>query len=120
ALGASFVERPETRRMGAGRDLYGLRKDNTEIPIEIGLNPIRTRDGLMVLAAVADITERRMAEDKFRIAVEACPSAMIMTDAGGAIVLVNAEAERLFGYPRDELLGRSIDILVPDDVRALH
>jgi PAS domain S-box-containing protein len=45
---------------------------------------------------------------------------MIMTDAGGKIVLVNAEVERLFGYPRDELLGRSIDILVPTAERAGH
>jgi PAS domain S-box-containing protein len=120
ALRASFVERPETRRMGAGRDLYGLRKDNTEIPIEIGLNPIHTRDGLMVLAAVADITERRMAEDKFRIAVEASPIGKIMTDAAGKIVLVNAEAERLFGYRRDELIGQSVDILVPASTRPLH
>jgi PAS domain S-box-containing protein len=54
------------------------------------------------------------------LAVEACPNGMIMTDAAGDIVLVNAEAERLFGYGRDELLGNSIDILIPDSMRAAH
>jgi PAS domain S-box-containing protein len=117
---SSFVARPEARRMGVGRDLYGVRKDGTQIPIEIGLNPIRTREGLLVLSAIADITERKLAEERFRIAVEASPSGMIMTDGSGKMLLVNAEAERLFGYRRDELLGRSIDMLVPAAIRPSH
>ena len=64
--------------------------------------------------------DRLASEEIVRLAVEACPSGMIMTDAGGQIVLVNAEAERLFGYRREELLGRSIDILVPETGRAPH
>ena len=119
-LRSHFVEKPETRRMGVGRDLYGLRKDGTQIPVEIGLNPIHTRDGLMVLSAITDITERKLADERFRMVVEACPSGMIMTDADGKIVLVNAEAERLFGYAREELYGKSIDILVPTAERFGH
>ena len=117
---ASFVARPEARRMGVGRDLYGVRKDGTQIPVEIGLNPIQTSDGLMILSAITDITERKLADERFRLVVEACPSGMIMTDADGKIILVNAEAERLFGYAREELFGRSIDILVPALARAGH
>jgi PAS domain S-box-containing protein len=56
---ARFAAQPETRRMGAGRDLYGARKDGAQIPIEIGLNPIRTREGTMVLSSVVDISERK-------------------------------------------------------------
>jgi two-component system sensor kinase FixL len=52
-------------------------------------------------------------ERRFRLVVEAAPSAMVMIDRAGAIVLVNAQAERMFGYPRDELLGQSVEMLVP-------
>jgi len=59
-------------------------------------------------------------EGLFRLAVEACPSGMILTDAGGAMVMANREIERMFGYARAELVGRSIDMLVPDRLRGLH
>ncbi len=53
-------------------------------------------------------------------AVESSPSGLLMIDAGGRIVLVNREIERLFGYSRDELLGQSVDLLVPESLRAGH
>ena len=56
----------------------------------------------------------------FRLAVEACPSGMIVVDSGGVIVMINNEVERLFGYRREELLGRSVDILLPENVRGKH
>jgi PAS domain S-box-containing protein len=99
-LRATFVAEPKARRMGVGRDLFGVRKDGTQIPVEIGLNPIQTTVGLMILSAITDITERKLSDERFRLVVEACPSGMIMTDADGKIVLINAEAERLFGYAR--------------------
>ena len=57
-----FVARPERRRMGVGRDLFGVRKDGTEFPVEIGLNPISTREGLLVLSSIVDITARKKAQ----------------------------------------------------------
>lgn len=55
----NYSSAPETRAMGAGRDLFGLHRDGREIPIEIGLNPIRTKTETFVLAAIVDITERQ-------------------------------------------------------------
>ena len=57
-----FIFQPETRRMGAGRDLFGLRKDGTEFPVEVGLNPIRAGEGLLVLSVIVDISERKRLE----------------------------------------------------------
>jgi PAS domain S-box-containing protein len=60
----SYFQRPEARPMGRGRDLFGRRKDGSEFPVEIGLNPIRTEQGVLVLSTVVDITLRKEAESK--------------------------------------------------------
>ena len=57
-----FLSEPSHRAMGAGRDLFGRRKDGSEFPVEVGLNPIHTTEGLLVLASVIDITARKQAE----------------------------------------------------------
>jgi PAS domain S-box-containing protein len=106
--------------MGQGRDLYGLHKNGTEFPVEIGLNPVETEADLFVLAAIVDITDRKHAEEMMRLAVEASPNGMVMTDYEGVIVMVNSSAEVLFGYKREELIGRAIDVLVPESFRSHH
>jgi PAS domain S-box-containing protein len=119
-LRMSFFENPQSRPMGAGRDLSGLKKDGSEFPIEIGLNPIETDEGNMVLSAIVDISGRKRLEERFRQVVESAPSAMVMVGPAGRIAMVNAQSEKLFGYPRDELLGRPIEILVPERFRHNH
>ena len=61
-----FSSSPQARPMGAGRDLYAVRKDGSEFPVEIGLNPIETDDELLVMSAIVDITERKRAEEQIR------------------------------------------------------
>ena len=117
---AEFFARPGIRAMGAGRELFGLRKDGTEIPVEIGLNPIEEGEGKFVLASVVDITARKQADARFRAAVESAPNGMVMIDRSGKIILVNREIERLFGYTREELLGQPIERLVPQRLRERH
>ena len=54
-----FIAHSESRAMGKGRDLFGVRKDGTEFPLEIGLSPVQTPNGMSVLASVVDISERK-------------------------------------------------------------
>ena len=109
-----------SRPMGAGRDLYGLKKDGSEFPVEIGLNPIETDEGTMVLSAIVDISARKRLEERFRQVVESAPNAMVMINGAACIEMVNAQAERVFGYRRAELLGQSIEMLVPERFRGNH
>jgi PAS domain S-box-containing protein len=116
----SFFANPETRSMGVGRDLFAQRKDRNEFPVEIGLNPIETPDGSMVLAAIIDITERKKAEERFRLVVESAPNAMVLIREDGRIALVNSQTEKLFGYERSELVGQEVELLLPLRYRSNH
>jgi PAS domain S-box-containing protein len=124
---SEFVARPEARRMGAGRDLYGLRKDGTEFPVEIGLNPIQTQGGLLVLSVIVDISERKRAEAAIRdyaereqlfiAAVESSNDAIVTKTLDGVITGWNQAAERLFGFTAQEAIGERIDLIVPNELR---
>lgn len=120
ALREAFFSDPLARPMGAGRDLYGRRKDGSEFPIEIGLNPMHTDDGPKVLSAIVDISARKRLEERLRQVVESAPSAMIMINRAGIIEMVNAQAERVFGYMRHELLNQPVEMLVPSRYSSQH
>ena len=115
-----FFGEARARLMGSGRELFGRRKDGSEVPVEIGLNPLHTPDGDFVLSSVVDITERRRAVEQFRLAIEAAPTGMLMVDRTGTIVLVNVQIEALFGYEREELIGQRVEMLVPERFRERH
>ncbi len=117
---SKFLDQPVARPMGAGRDLYAKKKNGVEFPVEIGLNPVETPDGIKVLAAIIDISDRKKAEERFRLVVESAPNAMILVNKEGTITLVNSMTENLFGYSRSEVIGMNVEMLIPIRYRHDH
>jgi len=117
---SAFLTQPRKRTMGADLELYGLRRNGDEFPVEISLSPLETEEGTLVMSAVRDTSDRRKAQKKFRDLLESAPDAMVIVDRSGRIVLVNSQTERLFGYARHELLGQPVECLVPERYRGRH
>ena len=110
----TYFREPRMRTMGTGLELFGCRRDGSEFPVEVSLSPLHLEDdAAFVFGAVRDVSDRRRAEQKYRGLLEAAPDAMVVVNQSSEIVLLNVQAERQFGYRRDELLGREIETIVP-------
>ncbi len=121
---AAFSAQPTTRVLGSGRDLFALRKDGTEIPVEIGLNPFGTDAGTYVIAFIADISERKHAEEalraserRLRTLFETVNLIVLGLDAEGKVDYVNPYLLKLAGYTRDEVFGREWFGFLPEAQR---
>ncbi len=119
-LREAFLEYPKARQMGTGRDLYGVCNGGHQIPVEIGLTPVEFKGETLVLVSVLDITERKRQEEKFRLAVDAAASAILMLDFEGRIELMNRQAVEMFGYAPDELVGKNVESLIPERFQRKH
>lgn len=132
------AEKPQVRSMGAGLDLYGLRADGTEFPVEISLSPVQTSDGVLIVSNSRDVTQRRESEQKikelnerlaqdnealrdsearFRGLLDLAPDAVIISNKNDEIVFSNKQAEQLYGYGPGELAGRNVLTLNPERYR---
>ncbi len=109
------------QQIGTGIELLGRRKNGSAFPIEIMLSPLEGVEGILVTAAIRDISVRKAAEahlaqmeGRYRGLLEAAPDAMVVVNTGGGIVLLNVQAEKQFGYHRNELVGQQVRNIIPE------
>jgi PAS domain S-box-containing protein len=99
-----------------------LRKNGSQVPVAITVFAVKREDGQStgLAAIVRDLTERRHAENRLRLVVESSPDGLLLVDEEGTIRMVNRQIDQLFGYERTELIGQSVEMLVPQRMRSHH
>ena len=111
---------PRSRPLVSGLELVGQRKDGVDFSVEIALTPLRTGGELFVASTIREVDADDTSEAYFRNLLESAPDAMVIVDDAGTISIVNNRAEEMFGYARNELLGKKIEELLPDRLQESH
>ncbi|MFC3025050.1 EAL domain-containing protein [Vibrio zhugei] len=112
-----YVQKPETLMLGAGRDLYARHKDGSEFPVELGLAPLEEDGQVYTVASVANITQRKNADVELNLAAKVFSSTMdgiFILDVNRRIIKMNAAAQKIFGYQKEELLSKTLSELRSD------
>ncbi len=109
------------RRLWRQPELFGRRKEGAHFPAEVSISKVTQGDRTTFTVIMRDITERREAEERTRLILDTAYDAFISIDAAGRIVDWNRQAEETFGWPREEVVGRSLaDTIIPPPYREEH
>ena len=116
---AKYFADPVRREMLGGDNLLAVRADGTEFPIEVGLSPIETADGLLVSSVIRDVTERRKAADALaeaearqRSVLESTGEGIFGVDGKGRLMFINPAGATLLGYTKEELFGGAVHSII--------
>ncbi len=123
----NYLSTGNKKIIGIGREVTGRRKDGSTFPMELAVSEMQVAGERMFTGIVRDITERKRieaelksSEARIRAVVDTVVDGIISIDAHGSIQTANPAAERLFGYRREEMQGRNVNMLMPDPYHSAH
>lgn len=113
----NYLESGHKKVVGISREVLGRRNNGVAFPIELAVSEIHIDGSKKFAGIIRDISSRKQAEAQFQQVVESAPNGMLMIDRLGTITLVNKQVEAMFGYSRMEMLGKPVEILIPERYR---